>query len=295
MAEMSPCDSARILRYLENSLEGRELDDFRAHLKVCENCRASLAAERALSNALHRARPLYSAPDSLRARVAECVAEYSASARRQGLVREGVLQKLRRRLFLTRPQIVRPRILVFAIAILALCLAIVPNVVRQARAAGYVETAVAAHRSCVNGQLPLGFRSSSPELVTAWLTSNVQFRFRLPATQAPPDNALAYQLVGATTVNYRGRRAALVTYEKQNQKITLLVAPTEFAVVAGGDEIRSGALVFHYRSSEGFNVITWSTHGLSYALVSSVSGSARESCMVCHHNTADHLNFTTAN
>jgi hypothetical protein len=50
-------------------------------------------------------------------------------------------------------------------------------------------------------------------------------------------------------------------------------------------------LIFHFRTENGFKVITWSTHGLSYALVSNVSGSARESCLVCHQDMADRLNF----
>jgi hypothetical protein len=70
----------------------------------------------------------------------------------------------------------------------------------------------------------------------------------------------------------------------------LLVASAGSAVVAGGDEVRSGKLTFHYRTDQGFNVVTWNNHDLSYALVSSVSGSARESCMVCHQSTADHQN-----
>jgi predicted solute-binding protein len=82
-----------------------------------------------------------------------------------------------------------------------------------------------------------------------------------------------------------------VTYQKQNEKISLMVASADSAVVAGGEEIRSGKLTFHYRTDEGFNVITWTNHDLSYALVSSVSGSARESCMVCHQSMTDHQKF----
>jgi hypothetical protein len=41
--------------------------------------------------------------------------------------------------------------------------------------------------------------------------------------------------------------------------------------VAGGDEVHFGDLTFHYRTDDGFKVITWSNHDLLYALVSSVS------------------------
>jgi hypothetical protein len=74
----------------------------------------------------------------------------------------------------------------------------------------------------------------------------------------------------------------MISYRRQEQSVSLLVAADSTAVVAGGDEVRDGRLLFHYRNETGFNVITWNNHGLAYALVSSVSGPARQSCLVCH-------------
>jgi hypothetical protein len=45
-----------------------------------------------------------------------------------------------------------------------------------------------------------------------------------------------------------------------------MVASADSAVVAGGDEVRSGNLTFHYRTEEDFNVVTWTIHGLSYRM-----------------------------
>jgi hypothetical protein len=64
-------------------------------------------------------------------------------------------------------------------------------------------------------------------------------------------------------------------------------------VVAGGNEVHFGNLTFHYHNESGFRVITWTNHGLAYALVSSVSGPAGASCLVCHQNMADRSNFQT--
>jgi hypothetical protein len=80
---------------------------------------------------------------------------------------------------------------------------------------------------------------------------------------------------------------ALVIDETQREKISLLVASTRCAPIAGGDELRCGNLLFHYFSRENFKVITWSNHVLSYSLLSSLSASARESCLVWHKNMAD--------
>ena len=67
----SPCDPCSVnrLRYLDDQLEGRELEEFRFHLSCCSDCRAHLEEEKALSRLLLRSRPLYLAPASLRARI----------------------------------------------------------------------------------------------------------------------------------------------------------------------------------------------------------------------------------
>src|ERR1700686_4435878 len=157
------------------------------------------------------------------------------------------------------------------------CLIFAPGVVRRVDAAKYVETAVGAHRRYLEGSLAPEIQSDSPTLVSAWFEGKVPFDFKLPVARDS----------GARLVSYRGRNAALVMYETQKEKISLLVASTRCAPIAGGDEVRSGKLLFDYFSWEKFKVISWSNHGLSYALVSSLSDSARASCLVCHQNMAD--------
>jgi anti-sigma factor RsiW len=288
---LSPCDedSVKILRYLDNDLRGQELSDFCRHLETCADCRANVEAEDALSHLLYRTRPLYSAPSALRFRVSAAVMQHSKSPARIGFYRSTlrILQAL-----VDQPQrVLSTRMLALVVVLLGVLFAFVPNVVRQVRAASYVEAAVATHLGYLDGTRQLELRSSSPELVAAWFAGKVPFYFRLPNAQSTPDSRPAYRLTGAGLVNYRGNTAASVTYEKDGGKLSLMVASDTVAPVAGGDEVRFGDLTFHYRTNNGFNVITWSNHGLSYALVSSVSGSARESCLVCHQDMADRHAF----
>lgn len=289
---MSPYDEFRvkILRYLDNELQGQELDEFRSHLQTCADCRLNLEAEHALSHLLHRSRPLYTAPAGLRSRVSVLLQHAESEPTRVGSY-HGALQRLQRYLVGPVRRVLSVRVLALVVLLLGFLFAFVPNVVRQVRAADYVEAAVATHRSYLDGNRQLKLRSSSPELVTAWFADKVPFPFRLPNAQLSPNSTTDYRLTGAGLVNYRGNKAALVTYEKEGGKISLLVASSEVAPVAGGDKVRFGDLTFHYRTDNGFKVITWSTHGLSYALVSNVSGSARESCLVCHQNMADRHSF----
>jgi mycothiol system anti-sigma-R factor len=77
---MNPRDghTADIFLYLDNELSGSELEDFCAHLMDCADCKRHLEEEQALSDLLLRSRPLYSAPEALRARVAAAAAQQTA-------------------------------------------------------------------------------------------------------------------------------------------------------------------------------------------------------------------------
>jgi anti-sigma factor RsiW len=290
-AGTSTCDehSVKTLRYLDDNLKGQELEVFRSHLSSCPNCRSHLEQERALSQTLHRTRPLYSAPAALRARVSAATEASASISTATGRLNRSIAPAPAEIL----SRFLRWRLLAPATIALALCLALVPDIARNVRAASYVETAVAEHRSYLNGSLPPGLVSNSPQQVTAWFAGRVPFDFRLPAAESAPQNKPTYRLTGASVANYKGNPAALVTYETVADKISLLVVSSKSAVVAGGDEVHSGKLTFHYRTNSGFRVITWVNHGLAYALVSSVSGPARASCLVCHQNMTDQGNFKT--
>jgi mycothiol system anti-sigma-R factor len=61
--------SDHLRRFLDNELSNQERLQFLAHVKQCVLCSQDLEAEQELSSLLHRSRPLYTAPDSLRDRV----------------------------------------------------------------------------------------------------------------------------------------------------------------------------------------------------------------------------------
>jgi mycothiol system anti-sigma-R factor len=278
---MNPCENfeSHLLLYLDNALDPQEAENMRAHLQTCANCRARLEEEQELSRLLKRSRPLYSAPQQLRARVS-------------AIERESASIPARRNWWHGGPWTSNWKVLVPTTLALAIALALVPDVAQKVRVSSYVETAVANHAGYLNGTVRPGILSSSPEQVTAWFTGKVPFQFRLPVSGRTPDARPFYRLIGASLVAYQGSPAALVVYEAQREeKISLLVASNKSAVVAGGDEIQFGTLTFHYLSKAGFKIITWSNHGLSYALVSSISSSARGSCLVCHQNMPDRDGF----
>jgi mycothiol system anti-sigma-R factor len=292
---MSSCDRYRIqiLLYLDGELTGEEGVRFRKHLAVCDHCWKQIEEEQALSNLLHRASPLYSAPEELYNRVAAA----ASTEQVRGPISVQDLPPNRLLQFSQQPprKIEHPAFLrkaaVAAVLAITLALTLTPIIVRQKRAKAYLDTAVTIHQSYLDGKLPLEIQSDSDEEVAAWFSGKVPFR--TPTSQVLTTNHPAYKLLGGRLVNYRNGHAALVVYQMETEHISLLVAPEQSAASLGGDEVRLGDLTFHYHTMEGLNVIMWSTHGLTYALVSSLHSSPQHSCLVCHQNMVDHDNFQT--
>ncbi|MEI9977780.1 MAG: zf-HC2 domain-containing protein [Edaphobacter sp.] len=291
---MNPCNKYddNILRYLDHELSSKELEDLSAHFRICSNCRMRLEEEKSLSRVLRQTRPLYSSSAELRASVSALLLQPPATSRPAVRLRPRFEKVPKRFLLVITSWIPDWKVLVPAVLAIAICLTFVPQVTREVRAASYVEAAASTHRNYLVGKLPLEIQSDSPVAVSAWLAGKLPFVFRLPASQTDAGSDPAYRLIGARLVDYKRCKAALLIYKDARQgKISLLVASSKAAVVAGGDEVPSKGLIFHYRSEAGFKVITWSNHGLSYALVSAISGTARESCLVCHQSIADHDSF----
>ena len=283
--------SVDLMLYLDDELSGGKLMDLLAHLTICAHCRASLDEQLALSANLHRCRPLYAASSKLRDRVAASFAKPNTQTISIRLY-AGVGQTLKLVLRSAARLIPRWQVLVPAVLGMILCFLLISNAVREVRASEYIDAALSTHSDYVSGHLPLEIRTDSPEAVTAWLAGKVPFPLRLPDSRMQSGSGPKYRLLGARLVTYKGSRAGLVTYEApQNDSISLLVASSASAVVAGGVEVRSGDLVFHHRFERGFQVITWSNHGLAYALVSRGAGSAYGSCLICHQNMPDRETF----
>jgi hypothetical protein len=123
--------------------------------------------------------------------------------------------------------------LVAAILLVVAGLLPIPGILRQANANGYIEAAVASHRSSLNGSLPLEIKSESPSAVTAWFAGKVPFNFRLPEAAEEVGHEQVYRLTGGRLVNYKDGYAALVSYQMQQQVISLLVSSSKSATAAG--------------------------------------------------------------
>jgi mycothiol system anti-sigma-R factor len=279
---LSSCEHyrERILLYfdgLSSEADGRR---FREHLQACESCRGHAEQEQHLSQLLSAAPLTDTAPQELRARVQQLLENAIPLS-----AWERFLEALRSRF---RPHLAGRAVAGVAGA-LVLCVVLMIPFGERVFAGTFIRAAVDAHHRYESGAMPLELQSNAPASVTSWIQQRVPFHFRLPEKERSPNQPVEYRLSGASILDYRKKKVALVVYQMQTKEISLLVAPADSAILTGGQEVRIGKLAFHYRSSGDLQVITWSNHGLAYALVSpQKGGTAEASCLVCHQDMADH-------
>lgn len=151
----------------------------------------------------------------------------------------------------------------------------------------FAEFAVKSHKQHAQGSLALEVRSDSQLTVNAWLKEKSPFSLALPAAPAVPGEKRPYRLQGARLVPVRGKTAAYIAYEVQDSPASLMVVPDSVATASGGVKVDFTKVSFHYSMVEGYKVVTWSVHGLTYALVSQEGNDTQRSCMICHSAIRD--------
>jgi len=151
----------------------------------------------------------------------------------------------------------------------------------------WAKLAAEIHRQHASGNLPLAIRSESPQALNTWLKSNLQFPLTLPITQVADIERLPFHLQGARPFRARGKNGVFVAYQMESGLTSLTVSPDSVAVASGGVEAHFKKVSFHYAMVDGYKVVTWSQHGLTYALVSQESTGEQKSCMICHSAMRD--------
>lgn len=150
----------------------------------------------------------------------------------------------------------------------------------------YAEFAARMHVRHAQGGLKLDVRSDSQQAVNDWLLKNADFPLTLPSSETSEDPR-PYRLEGAALVRVGDKRAAFIAYQMDSGPASLMIAPYAVSVASGGVEAHFKKVTFHYRTVDGLKVVTWSQHGLTYALVSHEGTTTQKSCMVCHSAMRD--------
>lgn len=147
--------------------------------------------------------------------------------------------------------------------------------------------AASTHEQHFQGQLALELESDSQPQLNEWLKKKSQFALSLPGAPEAPGQKLPYRIQGARFVQIRNQTAAYIAYQMQGDPVSLIVTPISVAVASGGVEFNFKKVSFHYQQIQNYKVVTWSVHGLTYALVSQEGNNTQRSCMVCHSAMRD--------
>jgi anti-sigma factor RsiW len=167
-----------------------------------------------------------------------------------------------------------------------------PSTPRRLAGSQFAEFAVRTHRQRALGHLALDVQTDSQQVLNEWFKTKAQFSLVLPASPAAPGEEQPNRLEGARLVQVGGKTAAFIAYQMPTAQmpkaaVSLIVAPDSVAVASGGIVADFRKVSFHYATLEGYKVVTWSLHGLTYALVSQEGNSTQRSCMVCHSAMRD--------
>jgi anti-sigma factor RsiW len=154
-------------------------------------------------------------------------------------------------------------------------------------ASKFAEFAVDTHRQHTQGRLALDVLSDSQQTVNEWFKAKLRYHLALPASPAVPGEERPYRLEGARLMQVGSTTAAYIAYKMQPGAASLIVTPDSVAVASGGVEANFKKVSFHYAMVDGYKVVTWSAHGLTYALVSDEGNNTQQSCMVCHSAMRD--------
>jgi anti-sigma factor RsiW len=273
--------------FLDGELCNGELKLFEKHLAECPSCRAELEERRLFLEHIRSSRPLHVASAEFRNRIAQTLQQEQnaeplpareAPSKVVTIKPAGGSSK--------RQPWSRPLLALAASVLAAAGLSMLWSLSeRQARANAFVETAITTHQREISGRLPIELQTNSEAEITKWFTQKVPFQFRLPDYSAGQKQKDSYTLRGARLVAFKGDYAAYVAYRIGAQPISLLVTSASSAIASGGEATMSRGIAFHSHHQDGLQVFTWSVHGLTYALVSSVTVPGRQSCVVCHANS----------
>ncbi len=163
---------------------------------------------------------------------------------------------------------------------------------RRLSGAEIARFAVTAHRRHAEGALPLEVQTDSEQTLNQWFNARSSFAVALPASNSVAEENQPYRLQGARFVPIEGKNAAFIAYQMPGTRtplagVSLVITPDTVALAGGGVEARFTNVRFHYSRLDGYKVVTWSVHGLTYALVSQEDDTTQRSCMVCHSAMRD--------
>ena len=145
--------------------------------------------------------------------------------------------------------------------------------------------AVADHAKRIAGTANWQLKTSDGRRLQEWLMTRSGLFAHLP-DKRPDEDAGHFVLSGAKLLLANGLAAAVIGYEIDGQPVTLVTARLSQVPDAPAEARFSKNVLYRSEPERGFRVLTWSTEGQAYAMVSSLPGFGQQGCFLCHTTRA---------
>lgn len=251
--------------YLDGELAGEELELFKQHIKECRECAQILKQQRDFV-------------DSIRSLKDEIKIDF-------GDFKTELIKQIEE----FKPKSSKAlKYAVFATVVVILTISALSALYFYSNRTDFVKIAIENHMRQIRGQLPLEIETSSEGEISNWFDGKLRFNFRLPRYPDPSNQP--YRIKGARLVALNNDYAALVSYEMDGRPMTLLVAPSKSASPYGKRKVNFKDIDFYLDTKDGFNILSWTDKGLTYALVFDFENfDWKKPCIVCHSSGAKEM------
>jgi len=226
--------------YVDNELTPDEMDDVRAHLAECAECQSAHREVVATSQAMRAHLVRYAAPDVLRARIRNALAEETALAERPAPKRRSWIQ-----------------LVAAGVVIAAASSALTFAAIRyQSPSTRLTNTVVASHiHSLVPGHLT-NVQSTNTHNVKPWFNGRVDL-----SPLVPNLDSLGFPLLGGRLDDIGSHRAAVVVYGRRQHVINV------YSWAASDRRTREPVT----SSDKGFHLVHWTSDGIESWAVSDLN------------------------
>ncbi len=251
--------------YLDGELAGEELQQFKQHINECNECTKLLKKQRDFIDSIRSLKyEIDSGLDNFKQNLAKQIENFKLGKRTKYAP------------------------FVFVASAFILIVIVLFLLYSNSSRVDLTEIAIGNHARQVQGQLPLEIKTSSEAEISSWFYGKLKFNFRLPRYPDPSNQP--YKIKGARLVALNNDYAALVSYEMDNHPMTLLVAPSKSAIPHGKRKVKFKDIDFYLDSKNGYNILSWTDKGLTYALVFDFENfDWKRPCIVCHSSGAEKM------
>lgn len=237
--------------YVDEEFDERERADMEAHLSGCDTCRSKVQAQVRFKAQLREKLSNERAPQALRERITLELAtlEIELDDERAEV----------RPLYVRVGWVAGPLAAMLALVLMMPEMTIAPAASSQTPV---VDQTVEWHK----GNFPLEITTSNPQEASAWFQDKVDFSVRLPHF----DNARV-NLLGGRIAHVEDRRAALVLYEVDGTRLSVLLFDGEGLKVPRESlrQVENRDIV--WLNQKGYGVAVVQDLGVTYAMTSDLS------------------------